>query len=215
MDVETTGFDPDLDAVVEIAGAEVVGRKVVDQWDHLVNPGRLIPPEAMGVHHILDRHVVERPSLGEVLRDYVLPLMPFVPVAHNWEFDGKFLGLHDMDAICTWRCANHLWPDCPSFSNQTLRYWLKLFKEPEPRAMPPHRATSDVWVTANILLRMLRERTVDQLIELTEAPILLRKVRFGKHRGELWSEVPRDYCKWILRAGDFDRDVTHTARHYS
>jgi exodeoxyribonuclease X len=119
----------------------------------------------------------------------------------------------DKPGICTYRCAKQLWPEAPSFSNQTLRYHLKLFKEPAPKAMPPHRAAADVWVTAHILLKMLRERSVKELLELTKAPILLRTVHFGKYRGEEWSKVPKPYLHWILKQ-DFDRDVVHTARYH-
>lgn len=214
LDCETTGFDPKEHRVVELAGAVVdpIKKRVADLFCQFVNPERLIPAEAMGVHHILDRNVVEAMFLDQVLDLHVEHLMPFIPVAHNAEFDSQFIPVKG-PWICTYRCAKHLWPDCPSYGNQTLRYHLKLFKEPEAKAMPPHRARADVWVTAHVLIRMLKERSVSELLELTKMPILLRKVHFGKHLGEQWSEVPKGYLQWILKQ-DFDRDVMHTARHY-
>lgn len=217
LDCETTGFDPETCRVVEVAGVVVDYKslKIKSTFDTLVNPGVPIPPEAMGVHHILDKDVRGRPKIGAVLASIEKEHAPFVVVAHNWEFDSKFLLLMDGGgAICTFRCAKHLWPDCPSFSNQTLRYYLRLFKEPEARAMPPHRARADAWVTAHIVRKMLMEKTVEELVELTKAPILLRKVHFGKHVGTPWDAVPKDYLQWILRQGDFDRDVVHTATHH-
>jgi exodeoxyribonuclease X len=213
LDCETTGIDPEKDKVVELAGVMVdpQKRRVVESWSSLVDPGMPIPPEAMGIHHILNRMVAGKPSLSEVLSQKIMGAIQ--PVAHNSEFDSKFIPIVG-DWICTWRCANHIWPDSPSYGNQTLRYWLKLFKEPEARGFPAHRAGADAWVTAHVLLRMLEERTVAELVALTKAPILLRKVYFGKHVGQLWSEVPRDYLRWILSKSDFDRDVMHTARHY-
>ena len=53
-------------------------------------------------------------------------------------------------------------------------------------------------MTAHILARLLAERAVDELVELSKAPVLLRKVSFGKHYGESWSDVPTDYLDWIL-----------------
>lgn len=214
LDCETTGFDSKEHRVVELAGAVVdpIKKRVADLFCQLVNPERLIPAEAMAVHHILDRQVAGAMFLDQVLDLHVENLMPFIPVAHNAEFDSDFIPVKG-PWICTLRCAKHLWPDCPSYGNQTLRYHLKLFKEPEAKAMPPHRARADVWVTAHVLLRLLRERSTAELLELTKMPILLRKVHFGKHLGKLWSEVDRGYLQWILKQ-DFDRDVMHTARHY-
>jgi exodeoxyribonuclease X len=216
LDCETTGFEPPDAKVVEIAGAVVDSKSmmITNMFSQLVNPGIPIPPEAMGVHHIQDIEVKGKPILKKVMEKYVNPLLPAHVVAHNSEFDSKFIPVMG-DWICTFRCAKHIWPDCPSFSNQTLRYYLKLFKEPEVEAFPPHRARADVWVTAHVLIRMLAKHSPEELVEMTKHPILLRKVHFGKHLGTPWSEVPKDYLQWIIRQNDFDRDVLHTAKHYS
>src|SRR5581483_118551 len=124
-------------------------------------------------------------------------------------FDSKFVPLEG-EWICTWRCARHLWPDAPSHSNQTLRYWIKhldFYANMEGRAMPPHKALPDAWVTAHVLMEMLKVKTVEELVALTKAPILLKTVHFGKHRGEEWAKVPRDYLAWVCRTQDMDADV--------
>lgn len=230
IDTETTGIDAEKDRVVEVAAARV-SRGVRGRWgvglvflDQIVDPGVPIPPDAMGVHHILERDVRGKPMLSQVLARGLAPLVPFIPAAHYAKFDSGFVGLEEMfDArevrwICTWRCAQHIWPEAPSYSNQTLRYWLGLFREPYVEAMPPHRARADVVVTAHVLARMLtvEGRTPEELLELTIKPVLQKVCRFGKHRGEEWSNVPRDYLRWILSKpeGEFDPDVVYTARHH-
>lgn len=216
LDSETTGLDPEKDRVVEIAGAviDTDKMKVVKTFEQLVNPGIPIPPEAMAIHHILDRQVADAPSLEEAIAQHVTPLGEFVPAAHNAEFDSRFIKLPASgNWVCTWRCAKHLYPNLTSYSNQALRYALNLFKEPEAKAMPPHRARADVWISAHLALRMLADKTVKELSRLTSEPILLKTVGFGKHRGEEWSKVPRDYLRWIMRS-EFDKDVEHTARYY-
>jgi exodeoxyribonuclease X len=85
----------------------------------------------------------------------------------------------------------------------------------------PHRALPDALVTAVILDRMIDtlrsiytvEGAIDELVRLTITPVLLKKVRFGRHYDSLWSDVPRDYLWWILDQ-DFDEDVQYTARHW-
>lgn len=219
LDCETTGIDPEMARVVEVAGVSLERSrktwKIDKAFSSLINPEVPIPPEAQAIHHISSRDVARAPRLDEYWAKYVAPFRPYVPVAHNAAFDSQFMRGDDL-WICTWRCARHVWPDCPSHSNQCLRYWLGLFQEPEDRAMPPHRAPADAWVTAHVALRLLKSYDVDRLREMTDAPILLRTVHFGKHRGEEWRNVPRDYLRWILSkpSGEFDRDVEHTARHY-
>lgn len=66
--------------------------------------------------------------------------------------------------ICTMKCAKHLFPDAPGHSNQVLRYHMKLdqdFDDAE-RAMPPHRAGPDTFVTAHRLARMVFAKSVDE-----------------------------------------------------
>ena len=88
------------------------------------------------------------------------------------------------------RVAKHLWPDAPGYGNQVLRYWLEL---PVDSDCVPHRALGDAQVTAQLLLKELAlvDGSVERLLELTETPVLLKTVSFGKHRGQLWKDVPR------------------------
>lgn len=216
IDTETTGLG-EQDQVVEFAAVWPEGH-----YHLLVNPSVPVIPEARAVHHISDRTLGRcfgreawHEALGLLLEQHPGPL-----VGHNVEFDLRMIrqtwpGLlpEDRPAICTYRCALHLWPDAPSYSNQVLRYWLGV--EPAVKTgLPPHRALPDAAVTCALLQKMLETRTLDDLVTLTRAPVLLTKVRFGKHEGQRWSEVPRDYLQWIVRRGDFDADVLHTARHY-
>ncbi len=44
LDLETTGLDPERDAVIEIGAVRFRGARVEDEWSTLINPGRPIPP---------------------------------------------------------------------------------------------------------------------------------------------------------------------------
>jgi exodeoxyribonuclease X len=211
IDIETTGLNPEVDRVVEVAMAGIVNESgalsVGELWRSFVNPHRPIPPEASAVHGIVDDDVADAPDL-----DAVASAMGFddfdIIAAHNCRFDRGFLPmLHEKRWIDTYRCAMHLWPDAPNFANQTLRYWLKL-DLPRGRA---HEAANDVTVTAHILIRQLGERSADELLRLSTKACVLRKVGFGKHFGSSWAEVPSDYLDWALKQ-DFDPDVRFTVR---
>lgn len=225
VDTETTGMEPAEDRLVELAVvrldlAPFDQWRTAEEWHTLVNPERPIPPEASAIHHIVARDVVSAPPapaaweiMGRVIGEVDLW------VAHNAAFDRGFISRLSPELaspsrwIDTWRCSLHLWPEAPSHSNQTLRYWLG--RDPSlPSNLYPHRALYDTIVTADILRLMLSMRSVEDLQKMSEEPAVLRKVGFGKHRGMLWRDVPRDYMQWVLRQRDMDADTRHTCLHW-
>lgn len=210
IDVETTGLNPAVDKVVEIAMVDGRGSK-----SSLIYPGDgvRIPPEAVAVHHITEEMLVDAPALDDFLA-YLDVHEDIVCVAHKAAFDSSFLPqLNQNIWIDTLRCAKHLFPDAPSFGNQVLRYFLNL-RVSLPEGMAPHRAEYDAIVTYALMKRMLQERSLEELVTLTKTPILLQKVQFGKHKGQQWSTVPHSYLRWYLSNEDKDEDVAFTCEHY-
>ena len=147
-----------------------------------------------------------------------------VIAAHNmgfdWAFIKDFFAACQIKTLCTWRCAIHVWPDAPGYGNQVLRYYIpgldaqvragcRLISLRTGRSMmrsPRHSSSR----------RCLLYIPLEALLVVAAQPVLQKTVRFGKHRGVLWSDVPLDYCRWIIRQDSppFDRDVVHTARYY-
>jgi exodeoxyribonuclease X len=224
VDTETTGSDPDACAPVAMASVPVIrmgrgwsvragmGRHV------LAHPGRPIPADAAAVHHITDAMVMDEAPPAEAARKLFGANVPDYFAAHNAPFDRAVMMPHLAPAlrgvpwIDTWRAALHLVPDAPSFKLQVLRYHLGL-KPRLPLDLAPHNALYDALVAAELVVWMLAKHPPQELIALSAAPVVLRKVSFGKHRDLAWADVPRDYLSWVVRQ-DFDADVLHTARHY-
>jgi len=170
IDVETTGFDPCRDRVVEVACVRMRRGVVELRYETLVDPGRPIPVHATRVHGICNADVFGAPSLATVepfLRAFTADA---VVVAHNARFDVSFLPcVADRPVICTLRLARRL-IDAPSYRNQALRRWLRL--DAGPGAEAAHRAGADALVTAALLRELLRRyasapfpQTVAGLIE--------------------------------------------------
>jgi len=216
IDIETTGLDPEKDRVVEIAARAFASDN--NQWledlQHFVNPGIPIPPENSAIHHLIDEDVAGALPIEEVAVVYCPDSVDYF-VAHNAKFEQSFLppGLGFVQPwLCTYRIAARLWPEAPSHGNQVLRYWLKL---PVPRDIGmPHRALPDCIVTAEILKLALTLASIEDMLQWSNEPVLKRTCTFGKHAGTAWSEIPKDYLRWILNNGSFDEDTTYTARHY-
>lgn len=223
VDFETTGMPPDA-AVCEVGWCDVhidddphVPPGIDEPIGMLVNPNRPMPPEARAVHHISDADLIGAPPIttGFLALSNLAHSKgaPDAFVAHNAKFEQEFFTGNGVPWICTLKVARRLWPDCPSHTNQCLRYYLGIEID-DALAMPPHRAAPDAYVTASILRDALAIATVEQMIEWTAGPSLLPRVTFGKHRGQNWSDLPVDYLDWIIRKSDMDVDTKFTARHW-
>lgn len=220
IDFETTGIPSETEshAIVEIGWTDVhrlEGGYSIDRTrSELVNPGRPIPVEAMAVHHIRDHELA-----GAMTPDAACSLLgqgADMWCAHNADFEAEFFGGEPM--VCTYKSALRVWPDAPSHSLQVLRYWRQydeLADFDPARAMPPHRAGADTYLTAILLRELLGLVSLEDIAKWSSGPALLAKVGFGKHFGKKWSEVPRDYLSWIVNKSDItDRNVRATAKHY-
>jgi exodeoxyribonuclease X len=222
IDFETDGMPPDA-RVCEVGFCDVVGRDAdpttgLMQWQigepegMLVNPRRPMPPEARAIHHISDADLVGAPPIEVGFRK-LMDGFPTAFVAHNARFEMEFFTGGETPWICTLKVARRLWPECPSHTNQCLRYFLKVELD-EALAMPPHRASPDAYVTGFILMEALKLVTVEDMIAWSSAPSLLPRVTFGKHRGQAWSELPGDYLSWLVNKSDMDVDTKFTAKHW-
>jgi len=234
-DVETLGLSADS-GVCEIGWTDVYANSIREEsgepynWEvatHsesiLINPGKPIPPEARAEHHISDKDVADAPdfeaAVAAMLSVHSMPASCEridAWAAHNAKFDRQFLdpALGNVSWICTMRCAQHVYPDAPSFKNQVLRYHLNPRGLNPKKAMPPHRAAPDSYVTAFLLRELLnRGNTIDRLVKATQRPPILLTCRIGKWNGKPYSEVDSGFLRWMLDK-DFDEADLATARHH-
>jgi len=223
LDTETSDLDPDKGAkLLEIAWIEL--SHTGQMWEqvswgnyYIEHPLSIhINPHAQAVHHIRadmltkEKGAMNRYEVIKMLLDLTDPGTIFV--AHNSEFDSKFLPEIVSPWICTFRSAKHVWPGAPGYSNQVLRYWLQL--QPDlPNGKYPHQALYDVSVTASILRKMLERHTPEQLLSLSKLPVRLKTINFGKHRGLDFNNLPLDYVQWLSRQPNLDADLRHTLEH--
>lgn len=239
LDTETTGLDPRLDRIVEIATVDIEIHRPEEygqpsdklptitrgrMWSSLVQPGRSVPPEASAVHDITDEMLVGKPAIGDVIgyvkyTEDIGPGEPDYICAHYNRFDMQFINLHGWKWLDTWRIAVWLWPDAPNHKNATLRYWLKLNLDPTVTSMGVdgstrnHRALWDAYVTASILRRMLQEgASIEDMLRVSSQPAVLPRLGFGEHALKPLREVPSGYLQWILDKFEREKeDERHTA----
>ena len=49
------------------------------------------------------------------------------------------------------------------------------------------------------------------MIRISNIPVLIPRMPFGKHKGKLFSEVPQDYLQW-LSGTELDEDMAYTVK---
>lgn len=219
IDIETTGLPENTDSeIIEYASYQVSlpeGR-IHSPTEFFIQAAKSIPPESMAVHHITDEDMIDAYPI-DTLHHRFFSEKPDYIVAHNASFERHFLNEYvpqESKWICTYKCALTVWPDAPAHSNQVLRYCLSLLDLDPKLAMPPHRALPDAYVTAHIFKKLLKHKTPDEMVTITENPVLLPKINFGKHSGTPFKSVPCDYLSWLTKQSNVDENVLYTAKYW-
>jgi DNA polymerase-3 subunit epsilon len=177
IDVETTGWDPAADAIVEIAVVTVAGGETGGEWATLVSPGRPVPESATRVHGIDDRLLAGAPAPDEVAPAVRARCEADALALHNARFDLPFVnallrsaGLASLLApvVDTLGLARGLGDG----EGNTLGELAQRFGVPHAGL---HRALPDARVTAALLVRLAArwqaERGVRNLSELAAASL--------------------------------------------
>ncbi len=164
FDTETTGLDPNADALTEIGAVLVEDGAIVEgergRFGTFVDPGRPIPPRITELTGITDAMVAGAPGPDEAVRRFREFCGDAVLVAHNAaNFDMLFLrraAAHAGEAlpntfIDTLPMGQALYPGLHNYKLDTLNKHLEL---------PPfghHRAVDDAAALARIFEKMLED----------------------------------------------------------
>jgi len=155
LDLETTGLDPERDAILEIGALRFSDHRIEAEWETLINPGRRIPPYITQLTGISDAMVRDAPPIDAVL-DELVDFVGNAPVlGHNISFDLSFLRRHHIlgynDSLDTYEMASVLLPTAGRYNLSALAQALGVL-------LPAtHRALDDAKVTHALYLRLLEE----------------------------------------------------------
>lgn len=173
FDIETTGFSPEKNRIIEIGAVKVVDGEITDRFSTFVNPDVPIPFEIEQLTGINDNMVLPAPRIAEALPLFLDFCRGCVLVAHNASFDVSFIAhnaarqnlLFAPTYLDTVAMARHLLPNLNRFKLDTVAKALHI------SLANHHRAVDDAGATAEIFKRfvvMLRERGVETLKQLNE-----------------------------------------------
>lgn len=91
FDLETTGFSPVRNHIMEIGAVKIQGGKITDRFSTFVNPKEPIPFRIEKLTGINDTMVMDSPDIQTVLPQFLAFCQDAVLVAHNAAFDVSFV----------------------------------------------------------------------------------------------------------------------------
>ena len=171
FDLETTGFSPETNRIIEIGAVKVQNGKIVDKFSTFVNPQVPIPFRIEQLTSINDSMVIDAPVIADILPEFMKFCEECVMVAHNADFDMSFIkkNCQRLNIPCkptivdTVALARVLLPNLNRFKLDTVAKALGVSLENH------HRAVDDAGCTAEIFVKfieMLRERGMSTLDEV-------------------------------------------------
>ncbi len=160
VDIESTGTDVLNDKVTEIGAVKIVNGKIVEEFQTLINPEVHISDKIVQLTGIDDELVKFSPTVDKVFPDFMKFLGDSVFVAHNADFDyrflknvGKSLGyLIKNDCIDTLALSRKVLPQLSHHKlNNVCDYYGIVFHH--------HRALSDAFATAEMFLELKKTQS--------------------------------------------------------
>ena len=173
FDLETTGFSPLNNNIIEIGAVKVVNGEIIDKFSTFVNPKEPIPFRIEELTGINDSMVVDAPTIDKILPDFLEFSKGCVMVAHNADFDMRFiiqncerLGINEeFTYLDTVALARILIPTISKYKLDNVAKALGVSLENH------HRAVDDAGCTAEIFVKfieMLEERDINHLDNVNE-----------------------------------------------
>ena len=171
FDLETTGFSPETNRIIEIGAVKVQNGKIVDKFSTFVNPQVPIPFRIEQLTSINDSMVIDAPVIADILPEFMKFCEGCVMVAHNADFDMSFIkkNCQRLDIPCkptivdTVALARVLLPNLNRFKLDTVAKALGVSLENHHRAVDDARCTAEIFVK---FIEMLRERGMSTLDEV-------------------------------------------------
>ncbi len=173
FDIETTGFSPENNNIIEIGAVKVSEGKIVDKYSTFVNPKEPIPFRIEELTGINDSMVVDAKTIDEILPEFLEFSKDCIMVAHNADFDMSFIINncnrfnieHDFTYIDTVALSRFLIPSIARYKLDNVAKALGVTLENHHRAVDDAGCTAEIFVK---LLEMLKEKDIFTLDKINK-----------------------------------------------
>ena len=156
VDIETTGLSYiGGDKITEIGAVRIIDGKIVDKFQTLINPQQSISKEITDLTGIDDSMVADAPTFDKVIPDFYKYCYGSTIVAHNIEFDYKFIKymaqnsgyIFNNPGIDTLAFAKAALPRMKNYKLNTVCGYFDI-------QFLHHRALSDAHATAQLFIKL-------------------------------------------------------------
>lgn len=179
FDLETTGAKAPPCRITEIGAYRIKDGKIASEFHTLINPETAIPPFITSLTGISDEMVEDAPKFREVATDFLEFIGDSVLVAHNAQFDMRFLN-HEVGRVyedyrvanpclCTVQLSRRLLPNIMNHKLKTIAEYYSI------SLVNHHRASDDAHATAKIFLNLLTEMKLEGIRDLASVRLMGKK----------------------------------------
>ncbi len=179
FDIETTGFSPVNNKIIEIGAVKVVNGEIADRFSSFVNPQVPIPFNIEKLTGIRDDMVIEADVIEEVLPRFLEFVGDAVLVAHNASFDMSFIIENakrmdiptDFTYVDTVALARVLLTGQAKYTLDAVAKTLGISLENHHRAVDDAEATAEIYVKFLSMLKKDGHVNLTQMNELGKSSV--------------------------------------------
>ena len=160
IDIETTGFDPTYDSIIELSAIKYINFEEIESYRQLVNPESTLDSFITALTGLSSATLSKQPCLNDVLPDFLDFIGNSILIGQNVNFDINFLYDSSMrilnkpicnDFIDTMRISRRLHPDLKHHRLDDLIELYQLEDRDE------HRAYNDCVLTNLVFISQRNE----------------------------------------------------------
>lgn len=158
IDVETTGLSPTANELIEVSAIKYDGCQKIDTFSTLIRPKARIPYHITNITGITNDMVESSPEVEEVMPKLVEFIGDYPIVAHNANFDYKFIQSYSNNSfskntlIDTVAIGRRLYPNLPNHKLGTIAKYIGITEDGF------HRAEFDCECCAKIYMKYLEQQ---------------------------------------------------------
>ncbi len=201
FDIETTGFSPVNNRIIEIGAVKVRNGEIIDRYSTFVNPDVPIPFEIEKLTGIRDDMVMDYPQIDVILPQFLEFCDGAIMVAHNANFDMSFIMENcrrlgypsEFTYVDTVPMARVLLPNQAKHTLDAVAKTLNISLDNH------HRAVDDAECTAHIFVKFIK-----MLAEEHQVTTLRELNAMGAQSVDLVRKLP-SYHAIILAKNDLGR----------